>query len=412
MLQVDMQLVPARSHKTGNPVVQPDLRYVPILLDRAGERAALAGLPSFVWERTTPFIRVAPATQVERSQRVAALGEWIAALGAAVGSHRIYLDPNGIQAASNPKESPILTATYEAARSAGIAFMPVHTLGVRATAGPASTAAAKDGRGLALRYLAASQMAIGARRLSEMVGAEVQSLGVEFRQIDLFVDLGWIRPRDDLDGADLAPLIAEIKRLGPWRSIALAGTCVPETLAGYREGIISPIPRREREMWLALQAAGHLDLVFSDYGIQNPKPPVIGVAPLMRAAIRYSTPKAILVSRGDSILRGLSQAEQEHEYQAVCERLFLHDLYVEDCCPGDRVIRDCSDGHLKIRTQRDWRNIGTAHHAHSVVYDLQRLEAERAASRHAAERTGVSRSRRRRTRIPGSPSNTPARSPT
>lgn len=407
-----MQLVPARTSLVGSPVKQPDLRYAPILLDRAGERAALAGLPSFVWERLTPFIRVAPATQEERSQRVAELGEWIDSLARAVGSHRIYLDPNGIQAASNPKDSPVLITTYEAARSAGIDFMPVHTLGVRATAGPASTAAAIDGRGLALRYLVAAQMAIGARRPCEAIGTEVQSLGVEFREIDLFIDLGWIRPRDDLDGADLAPLIAEIKRLGPWRSIALTGTCVPETLADYREGIISAIPRREREIWLALQSAGHPDLVYSDYGIQNPKPPVIGVAPLMRAGVRYSTPKAILVSRGDSILRGLSQAEQEGEYQAVCERLFLHDLYVEECCPGDHVIRACSDGHIKIRTQRDWRNIGTAHHAHSVVYDLQRLEAERAAIRQAAERRGVSMSRRRRrTRIPGSPHNTPARSP-
>ena len=353
--------------------------YVPILLLKRGEREALGHLTSAALERVTPWMRVVPPELRSNDNDGQPAGEF-ARLASVLRDRAVYLDVIGTP--RRRRALPALDADYldrllDAATAAGLAFAPVYPLGREDVAGIVARHT-QPGLGAAVLLTPAAAITWGTRSLTDKVRTEVGVLGLEGAQVDLMVDLGYLR-----DGADDLASAAWFVRAGAdafaWRSIIVAGTSVPDSLADeIPDDSLNGIERREARLFDAIQPMVARPLRFGDYGVQHPVPPAPNAVPKMRASIRYTVGDYMFVSRGGRPIGEVDVDERAGHYQELATRLRDHPPFAgASCCWGDETIEAMADGRVGFKSQQKMRAIATCHH-------IAMLAAEReAASGHS-----------------------------
>jgi hypothetical protein len=365
--------------------------YVPLLLDRRGERFALSILPEPTWNATMPLVQLPPKDRRDLPQQTKDPLDWIRELAAAAGDHALYLDCTGValrsrrQVRTTASEADTL---YGHALSVGLRFAPVYTIGQPDTRLVIRNVSASVPLGVAVRFRPLGLAAVGSRSVTTVAADELGSLGIALDKADLILDLGYLDPDSTVAETGISTLLEELTRLGGWRSVTIAATSVPESVSEFvNEGSINAIRRQEWFLWQRLVTQGWPDLRFGDYGIQNCLPPDPGSAPRMVASVRYTTEGHMYVSRGRGEVQRMSPTQKDQEYRDLAQRLFLHPPFLgRECCLGERFIEDCADGRKNVRSQQVWRGWGTLHH---VVLTARQVVAARPVRRIVDGRAGA-----------------------
>ena len=369
--------LPLFSWPAFEPVPPSALHYVPVLLDWPGELNALASTPTDRLDRMTPLIQIAPS-----ATKTMELGRWardrVRRIGASLGQRPIYLD------LLVPARSvrPLFEMVLDEARRAGLTFVPVHSVGT-GSLGAGAASVVQDGRGVALRYRAGTTVSMGGRTVGDTLKLECDRLGAPPSDVDLIIDLGWMRPGSEMAAADLSDFLDDALAPGPWRNVIVAGTSVPRSLteAGITEGNFGFIPRLEWLLWNDLYRSRPERIVYADYGIQSPKTPDKSKSGPMRANIRYTTPEAILALRGAGAFNQLAPEVRVQQYQELSRRLVENPVFNgRACCSADLTVELCADGQIGPTSQTVWRRVGTTHHFAQVVGQLRALEAQEVAA--------------------------------
>ncbi len=217
------------------------------------------------------------------------------------------------------------------ASDAGMRYVPVYPVGQPALADLAARAATEQGLGLAIRHRVDGLTAIGGRSLADALAREFEALKTPPAVTDLIVDLAYLHPDFTVEADDVTRLLDPFLAVGPWRSVVLAASSVPQTLADeVHDGQFKGILRREWALWRSLRRT-YSSLRFGDYGIQNPIPPDPVNTQHMRASIRYTSGDWMYVVRGEGPVRRMRAEEQAAQYRHLAELLFLHSAFTE-CC--------------------------------------------------------------------------------
>jgi hypothetical protein len=224
---------------------------------------------------------------------------------------------------------------------------------------------------------------MGGRTVGETLKLECDRLGATPSDVDLIIDLGWMRPGSQMTAADLTSFLDDALAPGPWRNVIVAGTPVPRSLTevGITEGSFGFIPRLEWLLWNDLHRSRPERIVYADYGIQSPKTPDKSKSGPGRANIRYTTPEAILALRGMGAFNQLSPEVRVQQYQELCRRLVENPVFNgRTCCSADLAIELCADGQISPTSQTVWRRVGATHHFVQVVGQLRAVETEEMAA--------------------------------
>jgi hypothetical protein len=349
-------------------------RYVPVLLNRSGERTALSTASNRAWDVMTPLIRfVGPKKKAERQLSSGAIKGWIENVATAVGNHPVYvdvlrLDP-AVQLDDGNGRVRALDLIFREARMRHVTCIPVApTGGDEQHLAMVRDAAYADRNGVALRHHLTGAALSPGTSVRDVVGATLAALETPPDDADLLLDLGYIDLDVDLDPELLSDQIEACTRIGTWRGIVLIGGSMPTTLSDVPEDSLRELPRNEWQTWRKLASADlHRMPAFGDYAVQHPTPPADG-GPGMRANVRYTCEESTLVSRGRQVTEGKEQ------YVGVCRRIVESPHFRgEDYSPGDRLIRRWATGDIGPGGQDVWRGAGTSHHLQLVTDQLRAL---------------------------------------
>jgi hypothetical protein len=355
--------------------------YVVAIQNKPGELDALRHASDGAWERMTPLVHIVGNKNRSRDLKPNTVSEWVKKVAGAVGFHPVYLDVMRLTPTRpvhmRRSDVPVLERIYECARRRQMRFVPVVWAGRSSDrhVALARDAALQDGHGLALRVrilevVPSVQLKWGgylAPRVDDIVRAGID--------VDLLIDLEYLKPDFELSAADLAPMLQDLIEAGPWRAVVLLGTSVPATMGSIREGTMGSLPRREWQLWLEL---GKCDLqrtpCFGDYAVQHPHPPQEGGGPGMRANIRYTCHGSTLIARGT----GWVAQEGNAQYALLCKQLVdSGDFAGATYSWGDSLIDQCSRGVMEPGAQDMWRGAGTSHHIEFVTNQLRQRLIER-----------------------------------
>ncbi|WP_223644412.1 beta family protein [Corallococcus sp. EGB] len=259
---------------------------------------------------------------------------------------------------------------FDAARNKGLLAIPVVALSPDATTLAAvKSAVAKDNLGVMVR-VGIDQ--IRSPTLYASLTSIPQLLGIPVTQIDLLLDLEEV-PETAVMGLTmgLPQWIAGLPHLASWRTLSLAGSGFPKTLAGLMSGQLMTTPRSEWVLWTGI--VQHLLAMktrvptFSDYGITFHDSPEVDPR-VMRPSqnIRYTISNEWLVIKGLVLRTGvgmpphqLCQAVRSHT--AFCGPAFSH---------GDNHIDRCAQQLTGPGNLTTWREMGTNHHLTFVVRQI------------------------------------------
>jgi hypothetical protein len=361
------------------PVTLGEHHYVAAVQNKPGELAALQNANRETWDRLTPVIEiVGPRTRppVYRRERVA---NWMKRVAVAIGSHPCFLDTLRIRPGHPTTHSngtrAALDVIYEEAKKRRIEFVPVLPVGdadAHERFGFVRGAAARDGRGVALRYrILRFALEPGTTHASVLITA-LKKLELEVTSADILIDLGFMSGDEELHADDLSAALLEVAAVGKWRSTVLLGTSMPSMLGGtVPEGTVGQLPRREWDLWQSLQAGNHSPMpTYGDYVVQHPDPPAddAGGGPSMRANIRYTLAEHTLVARG----RGSVIVEGREQYRELCQQLVDSGRFSgAGFSWGDAQIAGCAQGLIEPGAQNHWRGAGTSHHFRLVTQQVR-----------------------------------------
>lgn len=363
------------AHEEFDPAPAGDAHYIPLLQFKPGELAALVHLPSALWSRVTPLIGLVGDREERGPFTDGRVRQWTKRVDQALHGHPFYVDlvrqAPMVAVAGAPPGSCLLPRLYERFRRRRATFIPVYQEAWRSApaAGAVRDAYDVDGRGAALRVRVAGGLS-SKGSCSDRAARAVSLLQLSPRDLDVFLDVGFV-DRDsepDLDG--LEELVRSVVQIGPWRNVTVSSSTMPRAFSKQvvAPGSIGQLPRHERAIYVELRRRlPGIALRYSDYGIQHPDPPLEKGGPGMLPSIRYTTADATLVARGTEQVIKNGNAE----YPDVCRRLMAHELFAGlGYSHGDDLIAQCGLGHAPPGPQTMWRESGTSHHLQQVLDEL------------------------------------------
>lgn len=362
-----------------HPVARGSGHYVAAVQNKPGELDALRHASPEIWSRMTPLIEIVGPKKPPEAYKGDTIAGWVRRISSAVGQRPCFLDILRLRpehpTATVDGSLPVLTVIHAAARKRGMAFVPVLPIGSnhsRDHARLVGEAAARDGRGAALRYPILHFALPAGTTHTAVLASAVKDLGIDVACADVFVDLGHLSGDEELHPEDVREALEEVIAVGQWRSVILLGTSMPKMLGGtITEGTIGELPRREWELWSALrrQSPGRLP-TYGDYVVQHPEPPRDddGGGPGMRTNIRYTIGSTTLVARG----RGSAVQAGREQYRHLCQQLVGRSEFAgSDFSWGDAEIAGCASGEIPPGWHSHWRGAGSSHHFRLVTEQLR-----------------------------------------
>ncbi len=382
--QLGLFATPAQTGSLGRP-------YVPILLLKRGEITALENLSAEARSRLTPLLRVVPpALRSSRDDQppLAAM----ARIGRALAGRAVYLDVAAVPRRDRRAvrlDAGYAHSLYEAAVDAGIPFAPVYPFGRPDLAVVTIAAEHETGLGVAVAVNAQRLVAWDGGRPRDVLARELDALEISPSRLDLLIDLGYLPTR--ADETSLSWLVSEFADDQPWRSVIIAGTSVPDSVASEIErGSLGGIERRERGLASDASRLAGFAVRFADYGVQHPVPPTPAPVPRMVPSIRYTAGDYVFVVRSDEPVAGRTTDEKRAEYQQLAMRVVAHPPFREDCCWGDEFLRAIADGTRVSASQETFRAVASCHHLTEVARELVEVEPARVPTRVTTRKTSTS----------------------
>jgi hypothetical protein len=354
-------------------------RYVPILKGKEGEFAALEELKSEVRSDVMPLIEVPDIPYDYANERPAkSLDDHVSGIAERLQkswrNQPVYVDlpwPENEEQLSDGRIA--LEAVLSDCAKRGVNAVPVvsraSSINYLAVAGRSSQS---SNAGACIRLLVEDfeediDPEIEVDRLLEGLG------GIHPNSIDLIIDMGDIGS-DSVRALLVARSLFSMIPKKDFRRMTLAAASFPEDLSDVNAATTTALPRREWELWKALQRRPNLlprrDLIFGDYAITHPvakdlDPRVMS----MSASIRYTTRANWLVVKG----RNVRQYGYE-QYFELCKELVHRPEYEgRDFSWGDKYISDCADRMMGPGNATTWRKVGTNHHLTLVAREIANL---------------------------------------
>jgi hypothetical protein len=336
--------------------------YVPILLDKRGERAALRDAPGSAWDGMVPWIQLLARAERDDKEAAKSPAEMILDIGEVTRSNLIYLDVSGVKRKS--RNSPRLSrdeveaALAQAVRQS-LPFIPVLAPGTGPEAQVVVDVAKHVERGMAVRIRPRGLPNDRSRELAR----ELLELGAAGLELDLLLDFEYLAPDHRLTSREVARVIAQYGDAGRWRSITVAATTVPASFADLvGEGELLALPRREWQVYQDLVASGFDRVRFASYGVQNCVPPDSGSATNMVAGIRFADAESLWVGRGRGRLIEMSRDGKAAAFAELAQALTrVGTVVAGECCAGDRFVEAVAAGVIPNRRHEEWRRAGTLH---------------------------------------------------
>jgi len=352
--------------------------YVPILKGKEGEFAALEALRDSIPDRIMPVIEIPNVPYDYANERPSRsvpdhISNVTERLRRSWDARPVYID---VPSVDDDEGGPApLDIALRRCEEQGIQGVPVIS---RRSAPEVVQAAARYAE--ATRSGACVRLFVDDFEDDVEIEADITALLAPFRDAvcDLILDLA-----DISNSASPAQLIARsMLSMMPirerWRRVILAAASFPVDLSDVDAATTTLIPRREWQLWQALQrrptGLPRQGIVYSDYAIAHPVPreldPRIMV---MSASIRYTTDEDWLVVKGRNVRQyGFEQ------YFDLCRTLVERPEYRgADFSWGDEYIARCAARELGPGNATTWRKVGTNHHITVVVRAV--ANAERAA---------------------------------
>ncbi len=361
--------------------------YIPILKAKPGEIAAIRSLSTYMKSQLLPLFELVPAPQGRdglnakltsrssvvpaKTTEVRAKEQCKAIAKAWALDSRILLDTHFLKEQAD--QGMAWAMSYFDREAKQISVVPVCNLDS------------------AMEHLSKAASLCLRLRTSDLydplcqkrVGEFVNRSALSPHQLDLLVDCGYIQGGDarvhEISLA-LKDGLPKLSALMQWRSFSLAGGSFPASLAGLGPEYNS-IQRLEWAIWSQVTGSLSLrkNLLFADYGIQNPSLPSGGFAGYSN--IRYASKSHWIVLKGQLLGARHPKAKKEAEYRHLCSVLTNNEQFCgKDFSFADEYIADCANG---IKTPSiglaRWREVGTSHHLHFVVEQLSSQAASSAS---------------------------------
>lgn len=340
-------------------------RYVPILLGKRGEYAALNQMSGSARNLVEPIIEVPLMSEFKRQpvtldrhieQQVQRLGKYWGPSGT-IGVDLRAIDPR-LQMVGGVHP---LDALIEQAREQEVTLIPVTGLRRHSTyqAAVRFNAQRSGGDGLVLRVEAKD---LRPETIESSIDRFLSAAGTDPALIDLVLDLGAISPispsraeRRTVAGLQMLP------RRDEWRSVALAASSFPKMVPRMGKHPWIVLPRSEWKIWRAVVAGAGEGRIpdYGDYGASHPVQqdfdPKKATIPV---ALRYTTEDKFLVRKagarkkvGDEAFRSIARWIVEREEYGGAELSW-----------GDEWLAQCAAGAGMPGTPEVWRKVSTSHH--------------------------------------------------
>lgn len=327
--------------------------YVPILKWKKAEQDALKALSEHARAIITPLLEI-----VEDDPDVAA--KQAAKIVQCWGKQNMFfLDPGTLSDSFTEDGRSGAEVLFEAAQSHGLPFVPVTDL---SEPSEVTGAVGKySGRGACIRLSPDDVVEDG---LERRLLARLKAIGVQPMQTDLLLDIGSIE--NEKPGSvflKASGLFQQVPLAQPWRTITVAATAFPYSMARLPRNTISRVQRTEWLVWrvLILQIGKSRQTVpaFGDYGIQHPELIEFARPMRMSANIRYAIEKDWLIAKGEDVYGEAGFDQAYNIAKTLSENpAFLGETHCAGCAAIMRMAR--REGGPGNATR--WRWVGTVHH--------------------------------------------------
>lgn len=340
--------------------------YVPILKGKQGEYRALQLLDSSAKDRLTPLIEVMLPTKAAADPQ-----KGVKDLATTLKKSWELARPLFLDLALMPGGGTrVATRLFREIRAKGLQAIPVTDL-VRSPEYQATIAqlATEDGRGVCLRLHDEDfeDSAALLNHVEELLGR----LRIAPDNVDIVIDLLEIIP------SHLARLTAlsrtnleTLPNLDGWRSLVLASTAFPQSMAGLPAYQASTRARADWALWRGLIRAVHRPRrlpTFGDYAIQHHE--LVEYDPItmkMSPNIRYTCDDAWLILRGKSV----KSKGWEQVYGLARDLVQRTEFRGAGHCWGCDYIFRTAQQKEKTGGATLWRRVGTVHHLTTVTEQL------------------------------------------
>lgn len=348
-----------------DPAPCRDLQYYPILKTLPGELRALRHASTAAWHRMTPIIEVATlrgdAADVSSRSPLARLGE---SLAEAIGPDRLFfLDFHSTVRARLIAELLDQCAAY------GLSFVSVLSY-QRLQRADVFGEKVGFGRGVCFRLPLRDRLRRTGQSLAEQLDQLLAATVRSPNRADLVFDLGFIAQEPGFAPEHIGRAVAEIENLSEWRTAALAGTVIPQTLSSVVEqDHVGALDRHDWNYWRKVrQLPLPRPLGFSDYAVQSPDRPSGGRGAM--ANIRYTANREVIIARGHKIT-----ASDRAQYGELARKIQQHSAFRGPTFSwGDAEIATYANGASAPLGAEAWRAFGTSHHIELVTRALAAIE--------------------------------------
>jgi hypothetical protein len=204
------------------------------------------------------------------------------------------------------------------------------------------------------------------RQATELLAQVLPQLELAPEQIGVVIDLWAIEDERDLQRAlTTAEELLRWSDQYPWRSVAVASGAFPASLSHLPGDAVSPLPRRDAELWRLLRERRPERLPdFGDYAIAHPAPGAGSRAPMPN--LRYTTEAEWQIWR-----QRTPQHLGNERFCIICRDVVASEHFPTDrtrLCWGDQQIAARSVECSSPGNAAKWRAFGTSRHL-AVVSD-------------------------------------------
>jgi hypothetical protein len=152
-----------------------------------------------------------------------------------------------------------------------------------------------------------------------------------------------------------------------FNNVIITGTSFPADLSNISKDSIGFIDRIEKPLWHSIISNTKIDLIFGDYGIQNP-------ILLEYSKDKILTPSAnIRYTKSDqwAIVKGTRYQDNPNQFHDLASTLIQQDFCKEsDYSAGDMYIHRCASRINRPGNLTTWREVGMNHHFEFVLEEL------------------------------------------
>lgn len=361
------------------PLAFDHTRYVPLVLTRQGEMAALTLLDGQVKDEMTPVLVAHPvSTDLDTGSPKTTAQDHVVGLVRRLTNgwgtrpafvDLVHLDLDGLLMPDGT--TPLRWLVAECAEQ-GLPLAPVTSPRRSAEQRNAAARAAEEtGNALCLRLERADWIDFGRPAGDGRLMLLLAETGLPASRVHLLLDCGDQVGDPAVTARAIEPVLAGLSLAQEWASVTVAGTGMPVGTAQVGADSTALLPRSEWGLWRLLDGRGYRRPAFGDYVVQHPDPHS-GFDPRVMdtsAQLRYTVPEHWFVARG----RGLRRTGHEQVRHLAREVVSLPAYSGPDFSWGDRWLQSCADGRGKPGSQLIWRKATTTHHLTYVVNQISTL---------------------------------------